>query len=323
MLPIWDDGFEGCWSWGKEKAIRERQLLIGREVQGKWKVFRKGYAIGENGDTPRKKLKTIWTDKEYHTEKGQKALDKLIPGRVFQSPKPVALIKTQLELCDDLNALVVDFYAGSCTSAHAALELNREDGGNRRFICVQLPESTPEGSEARKQGYKTIAEIGKERIRRVIQKIKKESTSKLDPKTRDTPEDLGFKVFKLAESNYKPWAGVEEKDSDEYAKTMELYTDSLVPGWKPTNVMWEVIVKEGYGLHSSIKRMAGTKGNTVYRVTDPDKGQSFRICLDDRLKAATLKALNLGKDELFICRDKALDDQAAVNLALQCRLKTI
>ena len=188
VLPIWDDGFEGCWSWGKEKAIRERQLLIGREVQGKWKVFRKGYAIGENGDTPRKKLKTIWTDKEYHTEKGQKALDKLIPGRVFQSPKPVALIKTQLELCDDLNALVVDFYAGSCTSAHAALELNREDGGNRRFICVQLPEPTPEGSEARKQGYKTIAEIGKERIRRVIQKMKKENAGKLDRKTRDTPK---------------------------------------------------------------------------------------------------------------------------------------
>jgi len=323
VLPIWDDGFEGCWSWGREKASRERQLLIGKAIGGKWKVYRKAYAIGENGDTPRKKLKTIWTDKEYHTEKGQEALDELIPGRVFQSPKPVALIKTQLELCNDLDALVVDFYAGSCTSAHAALELNCEDGGNRRFVCVQLPEPTPEGSEARKQGFKTIAEVGKERIRRVIQKMKKESASKLDIKTRDTGEDLGFKVFKLAESNYKPWAGVEDKDSNQYAKTMDLYTDPLVPGWKPENVIWEVAIKEGYGLNSRIEPVPGVKGNAVYRVTDPDKAQGFRLCLDDTLKPATLKALNLGKDDIFICRDKALDDEGAANLALQCRLKTI
>ncbi len=252
-------------------------------------------------------------------------LIKLFGGKIFENPKDHEVLARWISYVGSpqKDDIVLDFFSGSGTTAQAVVALNHEDGGNRRFICVQLPEPTPEGSEARKQGYKTIADIGKERIRRVIQKMKKDSASKLDLKTRDTPEDLGFKVFKLAESNYKPWAGVEEKDSDEYAKTMELYTDSLVPGWKPTNVMWEVIVKEGYGLHSRIKRIAETKGNTVYRVTDPDKGQSFRICLDDRLKAATLKALNLGKDELFICRDKALDDQAAVNLALQCRLKTI
>ena len=203
------------------------------------------------------------------------------------------------------------------------MEINREDNGNRCFIAVQLPEPTPEDSPARKAGFKTIAEIGKERIRRVIKKLKKDDEGKLALKTRETPEDLGFRVFKLAESSYKPWTGVEEKEPQAYLKTMDHFTDPLAPGWKPEKLIWEVAIKEGYGLNSRIEQVRGLKGNTVHTVTDPDKQQSFRICLDGTIKKETLKALDLGKDDLFVCRDAALDDEAAANLALQCRLKTI
>ncbi|MGB6875853.1 MAG: site-specific DNA-methyltransferase [Candidatus Acidiferrales bacterium] len=323
VLPNWDDGFEGCWSWGVKKATLQRNALIGKKVSGRWKIFRKAYALGEDGDVVRKKLKTIWNDKEYHTEKGQAALDDLVPGRVFQSPKPVGLIQTQLELCNDPDAIVLDFFAGSATTAQAVLDLNRADGGDRRFICVQLPEPTPTGSEAKKKGFKTIAEIGEERIRRVIKKLNKEREGKLALGAQEEPEDLGFQLLKLSESNYKPWTGVEEKDSDSYGKTMELYTDPLVVGWKPENVIVEVILKEGFDLNSRIEKLPGIKGNTVYHVSDPERGQNFRICLDDALKPATIKVLSLSKDDLFICRDKALDDGTAANLALQCRLKTI
>ena len=188
---------------------------------------------------------------------------------------------------------------------------------------MQLPEPTPAGSEAKKKGFKTIAEIGEERIRRVIKKLNNEREGKLALGAQEEPEDLGFQLLKLSESNYKPWTGVEEKDSDSYGKTMALYTDPLVLEWKPENVIVEVILKEGFDLNSRIEKLPGIKGNTVYQVSDPERGQSFRICLDDALKPATIKALSLSKDDLFICRDKALDDGAAANLALQCRLKTI
>ena len=213
MKPIWDDGFEGCWGWGREKVDRESQLLVGRQVNERWKVFRRAYATDDEGDIVRKKLKTVWTDKEYLTERGQVAFDKLIPGRVFPSPKPVDLIKTQLLLCNDPNAIVLDFFAGSCTTAQAVLELNREDSGNRRFIMVQLPEPTPKDSAARQSGFPTIADIGKERIRRVIDAIKKLENVQSDVKVAEMPQDLGFKVFKLVEPSYS--SGPHHQDSGE------------------------------------------------------------------------------------------------------------
>lgn len=136
-------------------------------------------------------------------------------------------------------------------------------------------------------------------------------------------EDLGFRVFKLAESNYKPWTGVGEKAPQVYSETMSLYTDPLAPAWRAENVLWEVAVKEGYGLNARIEPVSGIKQNTLYRVTDPDKDQHFYFCLDDQLRLTSLQSLTLTKDTLFICRDAALDDEAAANLALQCRLKTI
>jgi adenine-specific DNA-methyltransferase len=104
---------------------------------------------------------------------------------------------------------------------------------------------------------------------------------------------------------------------------MELFNDPLADGWKPENVIYEVAVKEGFSLALRVEKISSVKVNKIFQVTDTEKGQSFRICLDDELKAATVKELNLKKDELFICRDVAIDDKAAANLALQCRLKTI
>ena len=104
---------------------------------------------------------------------------------------------------------------------------------------------------------------------------------------------------------------------------MELFADPLVDGWKPESVIYEVALREGFSLTARLEKLSGTKSGTVWRVTDADKGQSFRICLDDELKPATVRALALAKDDLFICRDVALADKLAANLALQCRLKTI
>ncbi len=104
---------------------------------------------------------------------------------------------------------------------------------------------------------------------------------------------------------------------------MAAFIDPFVPGWKPESVVWEVAIKEGYGLNSEIIHMTGIEENTIYHVADPDKGQKFRICLDEVLKPTAIRALALGKNDLFICREKAMTDELIANLALQCRLKTI
>jgi hypothetical protein len=104
---------------------------------------------------------------------------------------------------------------------------------------------------------------------------------------------------------------------------MSLFTDLLKPGWVPEDVIWEVALKEGYGLSSLIENLSEITGNQVWQITDPDRGQSFYICLDDVLKEETILAMRLNKEDLFVCRDAALTDEMAVNLVLQCKLKIL
>lgn len=153
----------------------------------------------------------------------------------------------------------------------------------------------------------------------------KEAKGKLDLKDRDQPEDLGFRVFKLAESHMRRWTGTEGRDPKEWTEQMELFIDPLLPGWQAINVIQEVALREGYSLAARIEQLPAkeVKTNTVYRVSDGGREQSFLICLDKELKAATPKALGLKKDDIFVCRDVALTDELAANIALQCRLKTI
>jgi adenine-specific DNA-methyltransferase len=256
-------------------------------------------------------------DKIY-TQQGTADLNEIFDDQlVLQFPKPVNLLKQLLNISTEPSEghIVIDFFAGSCTMAQAVLELNREDNGNRRFIMIQLPEPT---SHAK---FPSIADIGKERIRRVIKKMQQTDEGQLTLETPD--EDLGFKVFKLAGSNFRPWKGTDEDAPEAYAKQMALFTDPLMDGWQAENVIYEVALKEGYSLNSQIKPLSGITGNVVYQVTGPDKEQSFTVCLDGTLHPETQKALSLDKEDLFVCRDIALDDETAANLALQCRLKII
>ena len=198
VYPVWDDGFEGCWTWGKEKATKEMHLLIGKRTSGKMKIYRKAYAYDEDS-VPLKQVKSIWNDNAFFTEKGQNVANALFgaKAKLFQSPKSVALIRQCTLMAQEKEAIILDFFSGSATTAHAVMQLNAEDGGHRKFIMVQLPEKCDEASEAYKAGYKNICEIGKERIRRAGDKIKSESPMT----TQDL--DIGFRVLKLDDTNMK------------------------------------------------------------------------------------------------------------------------
>jgi adenine-specific DNA-methyltransferase len=308
------------WLWQKDRTMKalaknELEFIKNKNI---WSVHTKQYLRDDQGNIRGSKAFSI-VDNVYTQHGTNEIIDIFGDAQTFPFPKPTGLIKPLLQIATTSNEedVVLDFFAGSCTTAQAVLELNREDGGNRRFIMVQLPE--PTGNAA----FSTIAAIGKERIRRVVAKMNKANEAKLDLKTSNINEDLGFKVFKLTTSNYRLWTGIEKKDQEDYAKTIALFADPLVEGWIAENVIYEAAIKEGYGLNCQIEPVQNIEGNTVCRVTDPDKEQSFYICLDAHLEISALKALSLTREDMLICRDTALDDSAAANLALQCRLKTI
>jgi len=242
-------------------------------------------------------------------------LEQILGSHLMDFPKSVDVLQDFVSTVSDEDSIVLDFFAGSCPMAQAVLEENRSDGGKRRFIMVQLPEPTED------KRYSTIAEAGKARIRHVITRLQKEKDSTLAFDAQH--EDLGFKVFKLAKPNIQQWSHDEESDPEAYSQKLALFNDPLVAGWKPENVIWEVALREGFGLKTRFASRDLGNGNTIYDVIDPDTGQKFMICLDEKILVDLSKNCELTFEDLFVCRDVALDDSAAANLALQCRLKTI
>ena len=309
------------WAWSAARFLRwkaENKIVFKRNANGEWQVEYKHYL-----NSSARVMRSLLTDME-QTSHGTAQLRKLFERDdvfIFDFPKPVGLIKHLLQFSTDSDSIVLDFFAGSCTTAQAVLELNQEDGGNRRFIVVQLPEPTPAKSDARKAGFETIAEIGKERVRRVCLR-----------------ENAGFRVFKLAESNYRTDDDVRTEDVQTYLAHLERAIDALREGWREEDVLYEVALKEGYPLDSVIARVMGLATNKVFRIAarrearlesaptgdlSASDGQRFYVCLDAALVQGDIERLRLSKDSVFICRDVALTDTLAANLALQCRLKTI
>jgi len=187
---------------------------------------------------------TVWKYTDVgHSQDATKEVKDLFNGiAYFDYPKPVKLIKQLASLCTDGNDIVLDFFSGSGTTAHAVAELNAEDGGNRRWICVQLPELTDEKSEAYKAGYHTIADISRERIRRAGAKIKADFADKLPE--RKVPLDLGFRAYAIGDSNFKRWN--EQVSTAEEIRQQALESiDPLESGTTDDDILTEVLLKRG------------------------------------------------------------------------------
>ncbi len=175
VVPKKSDGRDGRWMWGKQKCIADKSRLVARMIErrSEYDIFVKDYLVRENGQRTRK-YKTIWDDKCINNQVGTQEVKKLLDGEYMSFPKSCAYIQMICQMLSSSSGIVLDFFSGSATTAHAVMQLNAEDGGHRKFIMVQLPEKCDESSEAYKAGYKNICEIGKERIRRAGDKIKSE-----------------------------------------------------------------------------------------------------------------------------------------------------
>jgi adenine-specific DNA-methyltransferase len=182
--------------------------------------------------------------------------------------------------------------------------LNKEDAGNRRFICVQIPEPTDETSEAYKSGYKTIADIGKERIRRVIAKINKEQTkSKTLFSEEQSQQDLGFKVFKLQKSNFNIWNTGVEKTPEAIQQQLFSHVDHISPEAEQEAILYELLLKSGFELTTAIEQLS-IEGKKVYSIADGE----LLICLEKQLTQEVIKAIAAHKPTRVICLDAGFQD---------------
>lgn len=242
--------------------------------------------------------------------------------KMFSNPKPSSLLKLLLQLKPSSTEedIILDFFAGSGTIAHAVMQLNKEDGGKRKYICVQLPELCDEKSEAYKAGYKTIAEISKERIRRAGMKIRTEveaeqakQQGRLDFEGEEPVRmpDLGFKVFKLAESNFKQWRNIKGSDKEEWKQQLIDFLDPLAKNATVGNMVYELLLKSGKDLNSRIEHKAG-----YYTVNDGEL-----ILMLESATQETVDAVLTAHPQKVIALDNLFEgnDQLKTNTVLQMR----
>lgn len=303
-----------CWRFTKEKMqeeIEAGRIWFGQDGKG---VPRKKTYLSERAG---RNLWTWWPNTEVgHTQSATQELTRLLGGKLFDFSKPIELIKRCLSLALDSNSIVLDFFSGSATTAHAVMQLNAEDGGNRKFIMVQLPEPCREGTEAAKAGYKNICEIGKERIRRAGEKIKAEieeqSTQlKIGEEPKKVP-DIGFKVFKLDSSNLKKW----QPDYDALETTLFDSVSNYVEGRSELDVVYEIMLKMGMELTWPLETHIIASRN----VYDIGMG-ALMICLDDHITAEVAEGMAALRQEessevwRVVFKDNGFEsDSAKVNI---------
>lgn len=265
------------WRWGIEKS----SLNLNKEIIA-YKTSDNEYRIVQKMRHSEKIIRSILSDKSYTSRRGTAEGENLLGNKIMSFPKPVELIKSLTIVGSDLDSIILDFFSGSATTAHAVMQLNAEDGGNRKYICVQLPEQTPEGSEARKAGYATIPEIAKERIRRAGKKILEEQKAKAEKEGGLFAEDknkldIGFKVFKLDSSNINAWDS--DPDNLEIALNSSLF--NIKTDRSEDDLLYEILIKYGIELSEKIN-CHSIDGKTVYEMG----AGSLIVCLAESLSTA-------------------------------------
>lgn len=291
IKPQREDGKEGNWRWGLETAKEQINQLVAKFMPSRkiWGVMQKDYLEGRSLVKPT----TSWTFKDVNSERGTEDFTDLgFDKRIFPKPKPIGTLKRCVILSSkNENDIILDFFSGSATTAHAVMQLNAEDGGNRKFIMVQLPEATDEKSEARKAGYANICEIGKERIRRAGKKIKTEH-----PEANDL--DIGFRVLRLDSSNmedvfYLP------KDTDQ--ANLFNTIDNVKPDRSGEDLLFQIMLELGIPLSSKIENES-IHDKMVFSVE-----KNYLIaCFDKGINEDTITAIAKRKPQYFVMRDNGM-----------------
>ena len=322
----------GRWTWALDKFNKEKTKITIRETKNGYAVNKKEYLdsatdIINDGD---KMYAIIKKESPFNSVidhvssgSGTKELMNLFNGKIFDNPKSVVLLKDYLQNILSNDGIILDFFAGSATTAHAVMQLNAEDGGNRKHIMVQLPEPTDEKSEAFKAGYKKISDIARERINRAGEKIKVDFADKLAE--RETPLDVGYRTYKLADTNFTKWQSAPTGDLTELQARLDLMRESSNDNASEEDLLVEVLLKMGLPLTTRTQTV-DVDGLHVYQVVaegDSTEGQPV-LYLNEHAKP-TLEQLRAIITDLtpskFVILDDAFqgDNQLKTNLVQTCK----
>lgn len=308
-LPRNSEGKDGCWRWSKEKIRSEDTsgefavVIAKQRRDGEWNIY-------EKSRKSTTKAKSIWDETEVISEQGTVELGELGLGDIFDHPKPRGLIAKILRIATEADDLVFDFFAGSATTADALLRLNFEEFADRRLVLIQLPEPTPAESPARRANYETIANVGRERFRRVINAIHQSA----DLVSR-VPANLGFKSFLLAPSNFKQWRGDGIDTPEQLTKQIQLFTKSEKEGAQVEDMLFELLLKFGQELTTPVETLEIAGGN-VFTI----HGRQMLLLLDSFTEAMIQPLVDLKPREIITIDGVFHDsDTLKTNLGLQCR----
>ena len=293
-----------------QKHVSENRLYWGANGENTYPRLKKFLSEVEDGMVP----VNLWKREEVGTtDAASKDLATLMEAKVFDFPKPVELIKTMVQIAAlDKDSIIIDFFSGSATTAHAIMQLNAEDGGNRKFVLVQLPEACEEKSPAFIAGYKNICEIGKERIRRAGKKLTETDGQMQIGDSEQKPLDVGFRVFKLDSSNLQTWDAtpVDELRLEDLLNRMNTMINRVKADRSDLDMVCEVMLKLGVPLTYSVNKVA-VNAKTAYTVGDDCL---LLVCLAADITPEDVEAMaEYVPAKVIISRDSFANDTAMAN----------
>ncbi|MBD5183903.1 MAG: site-specific DNA-methyltransferase [Bacteroidales bacterium] len=280
------------WSSSKVKWGIENDFIVFKKVENKWNIYFKQYFKVDNNDKPITRsvpYQNLILSSQFNTTQGSTAVFNLFGNKFFDYAKPVGLVKHFLGIACEQEDIILDFFSGSGTTAHAVMKLNAEDGGKRKFIMVQLPEVTDEKSEARKAGYENICQIGEERIRRAGEKVKEEAGDK----AKDL--DVGFRVLKLDSSNMEDVFYTPEEFNEQHLFN---YVDNVKSDRTPLDLLFQVLPELGIELSAKIEER-DVNGKKVFFVD----GTYLIATFDTEVNESTVTEIAKMKPDYFVMRD--------------------
>ncbi len=301
VFPDAPDGTKTCWTWGKDKVEREGRLLVAEKSGSEWRVYRRDYLEGDDGEIALTMPKSLWLEKEMTNDYGRSRIKSLFGSSVMDFPKSVQLLERLVELGCASEGLVVDFFAGSATTADAVMSVNARDGVRRRFLLVQLPEECTEGSKALSEGFATIADLAKERIRRASRAIVN------DAGLQSEPFDGGFRVLKVDTSNMKD---VYYRPDQATAELLGGHVDNIKDDRSDEDLLFQVLLDWGVDLSLPIKQET-MSGKPIYFVDENALAACFAAGIDEAL----VKALAARKPLRAVFRDSGYGgDDVKINV---------
>lgn len=314
LFPMLTPSEEGCWRWSKtrmEEAIQQNRVEF-EQHEGYWVAYERMF------DDERKSTMKYSTWIDNAASSGSKEVKELFDGiKIFNYPKPIKLISLLVKMLSVReNDLVLDFFAGSGTTAHAVMALNAEDGENRRCISVQLPEPPEEKSAALKAGYRTISEVTRERIRRAGQKIKNEEANKLE--NREEPLDTGFRAYKLTDSSFTRWNLSSDISEESLQEQLQLQAGSSEDHATPESKLTELLLRLGLSLTEKIETVS-ISDLEVFSVAD---GLLLAYTQEEvKPSLEQLRALVAAQPAKLVVLEDSFkgDDELKTNLTQECR----